>query len=164
VTLFWVILAGASVGIIFDFYRTFRRWQGWGRIVTFVGDIVFSFVALTILFWFFEKANALAFRSYIMWGSLLGLVLYLRLLSRFSVRGFFGIYGILTYFARLIQKGIKIPIRGLFMLMRPPYAMLRWFSLLVYRITEVILFEPIMGLKKRMKALLNHLLPPKTNG
>jgi len=132
--------------------------------VTFVGDIVFSFVALTILFWFFEKANALAFRSYIMWGSLLGLVLYLRLLSRFSVRGFFGIYGILTYFARLIQKGIKIPIRGLFMLMRPPYAMLRWFSLLVYRITEVILFEPIMGLKKRMKALLNHLLPPKTNG
>ncbi|GAB6156176.1 spore cortex biosynthesis protein YabQ [Desulfosporosinus burensis] len=132
--------------------------------MTFVGDIVFSLVALTILFWFFKKANALAFRSYIMWGSLLGLVLYLRLLSRFSVRCFFGIYGILTYFARLIQKGIKIPIRGLFMIMRPPYAMLRWFSLLVYRITEVILFEPIMGVKKRMKAWLNHLLPPKPNG
>lgn len=132
--------------------------------MTFLGDIVFSFVALAILFWFFEKANALAFRSYIMWGSLLGLVLYLRLLSRFSVRGFFGIYGILTYFARLIQKGIKIPISALFMLMRPPYALLRWFSLLVYRITEVILFEPIVGVKKRMKAWLNHLLPPKTNG
>lgn len=131
--------------------------------MTFVGDIVFSFVALTILFWFFEKANALAFRSYIMWGSLLGLVLYLRLLSRFSVRGFFGIYGVLTYLARLTLKGIKIPISALFMLMRPPYALLRWFSLLVYRITEVILFEPIVGVKKRMKAWLNHLLPPKTN-
>lgn len=163
-TLFWVILAGATVGVGFDFYRSFRSWLGWGRVVTFIGDLVFSVVALTILFWFFERANALAFRSYNVWGSLLGLVLYLRLLSRFSVRCFFGIYRIISYLVELLLRGIKIPIRGLILVMRPPYALLCWFSLLSYRIGGVILFEPIANIKRRVKVWWNKLLPPKING
>nr|WP_282433785.1 spore cortex biosynthesis protein YabQ [Desulfosporosinus sp. I2] len=158
------MVAGASVGVVFDFYRTFRRWQGWGRVITFIGDLFFSLVALYILFRFFEKANALAFRAYIMWGSLLGLVIYLRLLSRFSVRCFFGIYRILAYLTRLIHRGIKIPIRALVLIMRPPYAILRWFSVLLFRIGEVILIEPCLSVKKRIKAWVKGLIPPKTNG
>ncbi|TGE34084.1 spore cortex biosynthesis protein YabQ [Desulfosporosinus sp. Sb-LF] len=163
-TFFWVIVAGATVGLAFDFYRSFRRWQGWGQILTILGDVLFSLVALCILFHFFKRANALAFRFYIIWGSLLGLILYLKLVSRFSVRIFFGFYRVITYFAELIHRGIMIPIKALVFIMRPPYAMLRWFSLLVYRIGEFILLEPIVHIKRRFKELLNHLLPPKING
>lgn len=157
-------MAGAAVGLVFDFYRSFRRWQGWGQVLTFIGDIIFSLVALFILFRFFERANALAFRFYIIWGSLLGLVLYLRLLSRFSVRFYFGLYRIINYFAGLIHRGIKIPIRGIVLIMRPPYALLKWFSILLYRIGGFLLPELIMPIKKRLKGWWNSLMPPRTNG
>ena len=152
------------MGLVFDFYRSFRSWQGWGQALTFIGDVLFSLVALFILFRFFERANALAFRFYIIWGSLLGLVLYLKVLSRFSVRCFFRFYRIMMYLADLIHKGIKIPIRGLVLIMRPPYAILHWFSLLLYRISELILVEPISRIKRRGKEWWNNLIPPKING
>lgn len=162
-TFFWVIVAGAVVGLVFDFYRSFRRWQGWGQVLTFIGDVLFSLVALFILFRFFERANALAFRFYIIWGSLLGLVLYLRLLSRFSVRFYFGFYRVINYLVGLIHRGIKIPIRGLVLIMRPPYAILKWFSMLLYRIGELFLLELVMHIKKRLKGWWNSLMPPRTN-
>ena len=162
-TFFWVILAGASVGLAFDFYRSFRRWQGWGQLSTFMGDVLFSIVALFILFHFFERANALAFRFYIIWGSLMGLVLYLRLLSRFFVRFYFGFYRVMSYLAVLIHRGIKIPIRGLVLIMRPPYAILKWFSILLYRIGGLFLLELITRIKKRLKGWWNRLMPPRSN-
>lgn len=152
------------MGVVFDFYRSFRRWQDWGGILTFVGDVLFSLVAMVILFRFFKKANALDFRFYIIWGSLLGLGLYLRLLSRFSLRCFFGFYRVMSFLAKLIHRGIKIPIRGLILIMKPPYALLNWLSLLLYRIGEVILLEPIMHVKRRLKEWWKGLLPPRTNG
>jgi len=163
VTFFWVILSGAVVGFVFDFYRSFRRWQGWGKVLTFIGDILFSLVALFILFRFFERANALAFRFYIIWGSLLGLVLYLRLLSRFAVRFYFGLYRVISYLAGLIHRGIKIPIRGIALIMRPAYAILKWFSLLVYRIGEYLFLDLIIHTQKRLKGWWTSLVPPKTN-
>ena len=159
-----MIVAGVVVGIVFDLYRSFRRWQGWGQVLTFIGDVVFSLIALFILFRFFERANALAFRFYIIWGSLLGLVLYLRLLSRFSMRFYFGIYGVINYLVGLIQRGIKIPIRGLVLIMRPPYAILKWFSMLLYRIIELFLLELIMHIKKRLKGWWYIFRPPRING
>ncbi|MDR3600125.1 MAG: spore cortex biosynthesis protein YabQ [Desulfosporosinus sp.] len=157
-------MAGATVGLVFDFYRSLRHWQGWGRILTFVGDVFFSLVALYILFRFFERANALAFRIYIIWGSLLGLILYLRLLSRFSVRCFLGLYRVITNLADLIHRGIEIPIRGLVLIMRPLYALLNWFGLLLYRIGEYILLGPISRMNRRVKEYWNHLWPPKIKG
>lgn len=159
-----MIVAGVAVGLVFDFYRSFRSWLGWGQVLTFIGDVLFSLVALFILFHFFERANALTFRFYIIWGSLLGLVLYLRLLSRFFVRFYFGLYHVINYLGGLIHIGIKIPFRGLVLIMRPPYAILKWLSLLLYRIAEVFLFEPIMRIKKRLKGWWNTLMPPRTKG
>jgi len=156
-------VAGAAVGLVFDFYRSFRRWQGWGKVLTFIGDVLFSFVALYILFRFFERANALDFRFYIIWGSLLGLIVYLRLLSRFSVRFYFGFYRVINYVSGLIRRGIKIPISGVVLTMRLPYAILRWFSMLLYRIGEVFLLQPIMHIPKSLKGWWNKLMPPKIN-
>ena len=158
-----MILAGATVGLVFDFYRSFRRWKGWRGVSTFVGDVLFSLVALFILLHFFERANALAFRFYIIWGSLLGLVIYLRLVSRFVVRFFFGLYQFISYLGGLIHRGLMIPIRGLVLIMRPPYAVLHWFSLLLYRISEYIFLERLMNIKSQCKAWWSGLFPPWKN-
>ena len=152
------------MGLVFDLYRSFRSWQDWGRILTFIGDVFFSLVAMIILFYFFERANALDFRFYIIWGSLMGLGLYLKVLSRLTLRIFFGFYRFISFIGGLIHRGIKIPIRGLVLIMRPPYAMLYWFGLLLYRITQVVFLERIMRIKRRLKEWWKGLLPPKTNG
>lgn len=164
VTLFWIIVAGSIVGFVFDGYRSFRRWQGWGRVMTFVGDILFSLVALWILFNFLLKANALAFRFYIIWGCLLGLFLYLKLLSRFVLRFFFQLFIFISYCGNLIHRGLKIISKGLVILMSPPYALLRWLSLLLYRIGQNILLEPLLRLKKGYHFWWIRMFPPRTKG
>ncbi|WP_407314627.1 spore cortex biosynthesis protein YabQ [Desulfosporosinus sp. SB140] len=164
VTFFWVIAAGAMVGIVFDFFRTFRRWQGWGPVITFGGDILFSLIAMVILYRLFARANALAFRFYNIWGSLLGLILYLRFFSRYLIRGYFELYQLIENLLKLLYRGVLIPIQGLVLLMRPPYAILRWFSLLFYRIGEHTIYRPIERLKTNVKEWLKQRWPPRPNG
>lgn len=152
------------MGFVFDFYRSFRRWQDFGHILTFVGDVIFSLVAVVILFNFFKRANALDFRFYIIWGSLLGLGLYLKLFSHFTLRAFFGFYRLITFITKVIHKSVKIPIRGLEIMMRPPYAILCWLSLLLYRIGELVFLKRLVQMKRRFKDWWKGLLPPRTNG
>lgn len=163
-TFIWVILAGVTVGLLFDFYRSFRRWQDWGQVLTFSGDLFFSLIAMAILFYFFEKANALDFRVYIIWGSLLGLGLYLRLLSRFTLGLLFKFYRFISLLINFIHRGIQIPIKGLIIVMRPLYAVLQWLSLLLYRIGEVIFHKRAALIKKKLREWWKGLLPPRTNG
>ncbi len=147
--------------MVFDFYRSLRRFQGWGQALTLLGDILFSFAALVILFCMFEKANSLAFRFYVIWVSLLGLILYLRLLSRFSLRIYFRFYKIISFLAGLICRGIKIPIKVLALIMGPPYAILRWFSMLLYRMSEFLWLELSRNFKKKVIGWWNSLIPPR---
>jgi hypothetical protein len=69
----------------------------------------------------------------------------------------------MSYLAVLIHRGIKIPIRGLVLIMRPPYAILKWFSILLYRIGGLFLLELITRIKKRLKGWWNRLMPPRSN-
>jgi hypothetical protein len=149
---------------VFDFFRTFRRWRGWGPVITFGGDIFFSLIAMFILYRLFARANALAFRFYNIWGSLLGLILYLRFFSKYLIRCYFTLYQLITDLAKLIARGIMVPARGIVLLMRPPYAILRWFSLLFYRIGEHIVYKPILSLKLKIRKWWKQLWPPGTNG
>lgn len=153
-------MAGIIVGISFDFYRSLRRYLRWGRISTWVGDLVFSFMALVILFLFFQRANALEFRIYILWGSILGLFLYLRFLSKGFIKAFFHLFRLISYLLKLLREGLMIPVKGIIILMRPPYAILRWLSFLVYRILEAVFDQPLKRTSAWLADLWNRLLPP----
>jgi spore cortex biosynthesis protein YabQ len=157
-TFFWVILAGAAIGAVFDVYRVFRSWRRWGRFRTFAGDMVFSAAALYILFNFLMKANFLAFRFYNIWGSLLGLVLYLKFFSRILVRIYLKILDGFTYLTILLLSWIKIPIRGIILVMLPLYKLIQWFSLLLFRILERLLFDLMITLVQKLKRLLKQLM------
>lgn len=138
--------------------------MGWGKFATFTGDILFSVVALVLLFRFFLRANALDLRFYILWGSVLGLFLYIRILSKPSLWFFFKLYRLIESLVWIILEGLKIPIKGVMLLMRLPYAVLRWFSLLAFRFVESFLAEPIVRTRKKAINLWNRLFPPRTNG
>lgn len=138
--------------------------MGWGKFATFMGDILFSVVALGLLFRFFLRANALDLRFYILWGSVLGLFVYTRVLSRASLWFFFKLYRLIENIIWVILEGLKIPVKGLILLMRVPYAVLHWFSLLIFRIVETFLVEPIRRTQKRVLSLWDRLFPPRTNG
>ena len=157
------MLAGSAVGFFFDVYRSFRRWNKWGSLMTFVGDICFSLAALVLLFCFFDKANELSFRFYMLWGSLLGLFIYLHFISIF-------VQEILFKFFKLIHSVIfglvyllRLPYRGLILLMRPLYAILRWAGLLLYRMSEGLLSPLLYLAKDGIIKGLRRILPPRRN-
>lgn len=153
------MLAGSAVGFLFDIYRSFRSGHKIGFLVTFIGDIFFSLGSLILLIYFFNKANALAFRFYILWGSLLGLFIYLRVLSSFTLRILFWFHKLL----RLLMRGLLcifyIPYRGLILLMYPLYAFLRWLGLLLFRIGEALLGPSFCWLKNNMIEIYKRLFP-----
>lgn len=136
----------------------------WGKFATSTGDLLFSVVALVLLFRFFLRANALDLRFYILWGSVLGLFVYTRVLSKASLWLFSKLYRLIENLVWVILEGLKIPVKGLILLMRLPYAVLRWFSLLVFRFVETLLVEPVGRIKKRVLRLWDWLFPPRTNG
>lgn len=157
-------MAGVVVGIFFDFYRSLRRYLRWGRVSTWVGDLIFSLIALVILFRFFQRANALDFRIYNLWGSILGLSLYLRFLSKSLIKVYLQLFFLISNLLWLIRQGLKIPVKGVFILMRPPYALLHWFSFLIYRILEAALAQPLRQTRGWFSDLWNKLFSPRIKG
>ncbi|MCO5386291.1 MAG: hypothetical protein NHB14_11575 [Desulfosporosinus sp.] len=47
--------------MVFDFYRSFRHWQDFGQILTFIGDVIFSLISIVILFTFLKELTRLTF-------------------------------------------------------------------------------------------------------
>ncbi|MFZ3100926.1 MAG: spore cortex biosynthesis protein YabQ [Desulfitobacteriaceae bacterium] len=163
VTLFWIVLAGSTVGFFFDVYRSFRRWNKWGSRRTFVGDIFFSLAALVLLFCFFDKANVLAFRFYMLWGSLLGLFIYLRFISIIVLEILFKFYELIHSVIEGLFYLLRLPYRGLILLMHPLYVILRWAGLLLYRMSEGLLSPQLCRVKEGVIKGLKRFFPPRRN-
>jgi len=160
-TLFWVALSGLLVGVLFDFYRSLRRGLHLGPRFTALGDILFSVVALLILFYLFNKANFLALRAYLFWGSLLGLFIYLRFFSRLTRSLFHYLFSVAEKAAGLIRLALEIPWGLIVIIMRPPYAVLRWLSLLLYRIGQALVPALAHQSKNRIHKAWSHRFPPR---
>ncbi|NLP43041.1 MAG: spore cortex biosynthesis protein YabQ [Peptococcaceae bacterium] len=146
-----VTLSGVAVGIFFDFYRIVRWQLGLNKFLTFIGDIFFSCAAVLIIYYFAQKANYLELRFYLFLGSLLGLLLYLRILSSpvkkliiYLIRGLVTLKNLLKRALIFVFSGIA---RLLTLFMSVPYGLLRWFSLLLFRILEALWREIKAGLK-----------------
>ena len=131
--------------------------------MTFVGDIFFSLAALVLLFYFFDKANELAFRFYMLWGSLLGLFIYLRFISIIVLEILFKFYKLIHLAIEGLVYLVRLPYRGLTLLMRPLYASLRWVGLLLYRMSEGLLSPPLCRVKDGIIKGLKRLFPPRRN-
>lgn len=153
------MLAGGAVGLLFDIYRSFRSWNKPGSLMTFIGDIFFSLGALILLLYFLNKANDLAFRFYILWGSLLGLFIYLRLLSPVILKILFKLHKLLRLLAKGLINILRIPWRGLILVVHPFYEVLRWAGLLLYRMGEALIIPPLIRANKNIIKILKRIFP-----
>lgn len=160
----WILAAGGLIGFAFDWYRTFRRWRRWGPIFTFLGDVVFSLLALYILIVFLQRANFLSFRVYAFVGVLLGLLFYGRFLSKIVTGSALRVYHFLDWLAERILQGLNLGLRLLTALVRPFYTVLRWASLLFYRIAEALLWEQAHIRRRQAGDWWKRHFPPRTNG
>jgi hypothetical protein len=117
----------------------------WNRAVTFISDLIFSFLVLLILVFFFRKANFMEFRMYLFLASLLGLALYLLVLSnRAKV-----LISYFLAFVRQIGRGTAYGVKTFFytsnafwrLVLGIPYGVLRWVGLLIFRFGEAVVFR-----------------------
>mgnify|MGYP002407748843 CR=1 FL=1 len=142
------------MGFYFDFYRTVRWYIGLNRVLTFIGDLAFSFIALLLIYYFAQKANYLELRFYLFGGTLLGLLIYLRFFSPASKKLFRKILKLLTGYKNLVVGLIAIFFKGiariLTLLMSIPYGLLCWFSLLIFRMGEALGKESVTKVKARI--------------
>lgn len=158
------MLAGATIGLIFDFYRSLRKWLGWGRLMTVIGDLVFSGITLHLCIEFFLRANELEFRFYTLWGSLLGLMGYMRLFSPIFLKLFRRFFYFISATWRFLIDCIRFLVKTLALLMRPFYRVLQWFSLLVFRMLEALLGDSLRKVRGKVREVWKYLFPPRTNG
>ncbi|WP_261487503.1 spore cortex biosynthesis protein YabQ [Acididesulfobacillus acetoxydans] len=160
----WVLLSGMFVGFVFDWYRTLRRWRGWGPALTFAGDILFSSLALLLLAFFLQRANFLAFRLYAFIGVVVGLLLYLRILSRkvthFALRS----YGVFDGMSRLVGSAIAQMIGAVAWLMHPFYEVLSWLSILLYRFGQAVFLEAARSGRRKAASWWEEHFPPHRDG
>lgn len=138
-----ITLSGIFVGFCFDIYRIIRWQLGLNRVLTFIGDLLFSFIAILIIFYFAQKANYLEMRFYLFGGALLGLLIYLQFWSSASKKLFKAVLRVITNLKNLLVGIIlficKSLVRFLTLLMSVPYGLLRWFALLLFRMGEALL-------------------------
>jgi len=149
-----IILSGVFVGFCFDIYRIARWRLRFNKVLTFIGDLLFSFIALLLIYYCAQKANYLELRFYLYGASLLGLLLYLKFFSKSSKRMFNILFSIFFFLKNLVVSIIaKIFYSIAFILtqmMRIPYGLLRWFAMLLYRIGEALGRESVTKVKGRI--------------
>ncbi len=128
--------------------------MGFNKVLTFMGDLFFSIIALLVIYYFAQMANYLELRFYMFLGSLLGLLFYLRFQSNSSKRLFDFILRTVLYFKTilviLIMNTVKAIIRILTLFMSIPYGLLNWFALLLFRFGQALGKESVTKVKGRI--------------
>ena len=110
--------------------------------------------ALLILYELAQKANYLEWRFYLFVGSLIGLMLYLFFFSRFITKIFKTIIELfirsIEFVINLFKCVIHAIIDLLALLMSVPYGILRWFGLLLFRMSESLGKDSVTKVRGRI--------------
>ena len=71
---------GLIIGLIYDFYRTFRYYSKPKKLVSFIEDLIFWLVITFVFFMFLVKRTDGIIRGFIVVGFVIGYVFYLKLI------------------------------------------------------------------------------------
>lgn len=83
--LFYAIIAGILIGIVFDFYRIVRG-SKIQKVILFIEDILFCILCAIIIFTFLLYYNYAFMGPYVYIFILISMILYFRLISSFVIR------------------------------------------------------------------------------
>ncbi len=90
-----ILIAGASTGLLFDFYRLLRSWLQPGTISTVIMDLFFWLVLAPMLIIYILMANWGELRFYVLIGIILGLAFYYLIFSKIVIRIILGVTSII---------------------------------------------------------------------
>lgn len=82
------VLAGVTIGVIFDFYRVIRGLARPRKVFTYLGDLAFWVISTMVIFFLLLVGNWGEIRFYVFIGILAGIGLYLKCLSRYFIKTF----------------------------------------------------------------------------
>lgn len=108
------IITGISIGLLFDVFRILRKSFHTADWITYIQDILFWILAGSIMLFSIFTFNNGEIRSYVFVGMLIGIVIYMLVISRIFVKSSVKIIQflkkLLSYPIHLIEKIIKITI------------------------------------------------------
>ena len=115
----YTVLAGAGIGLFYDFFRVLRRVFAHASWVTQVEDFLFWVIATATMFYFMLSQNYGEIRPFVLLGALCGAALYFSILSRHIVKT---LVWIINYCIKILASAWKIitaPIRFIYKLVSP---------------------------------------------
>lgn len=116
------VLGGAVIAFIYDLFRIRRKAMKTSVVFIYIEDFVYWILVALVMFGTVFYSNDGELRGYIFLGSIIGVVLYILLLSKIVVnsamqiirivcRILIAIWRVLTYPFRLIYRILRVPCR-----------------------------------------------------
>ena len=133
---------GFCLGLLYDFYRVWLR-RGVGRLVTAIGDALFTCVALGGTFWVLLWLNKAEVRFYILLAIAVGAIIYLKVCSPVVLPFLQKLFHGISRVAKALFKIAAKILTALFM----PFV---WLSALLYRVCY-FLFSLFAKIGRRVK-------------
>jgi len=102
------VLAGAVLGIFYDFFRVLRKTLRHKTMATAVEDTIFWLAATLMIFVFLLYANSGEIRGFTFLGVILGATLYFLTVSRFFIKFTMAVISPLALMFQFIKKRLKL--------------------------------------------------------
>lgn len=123
------MLTGIVIGFLFDIFRVLRKSFKTADWITYIQDILFWLLAGGIILFSIFTFNNGEIRSYVFIGIMLGIIIYILLISRFFVKTSVSVINFL-------KKILSFPIH------------------LIKKITKIIIIKPILYFTKNIKQII----------
>lgn len=99
-----MIIVGMIIGVFFDLYQVLRGKSNPKRLVTDLFDILFSLLAVIIIFSALLYSNNGQVRVYVFGGVIVGLIIYYWLISKFVVKLWVKLVNIISWLVVKIKN------------------------------------------------------------
>ncbi|NLY67036.1 MAG: spore cortex biosynthesis protein YabQ [Tissierellia bacterium] len=103
------IYAGLLIGLIYDLYRVIRYFSRFKKLVTDIGDIFFWLIIALLFFYIMNKSNWAELRGYIFFGTFMGGLIYLKILSKLLYPIMISIFKSIILTLRWLIRIVKFP-------------------------------------------------------
>jgi len=123
----WSVIGGMLIAFIYDIFRIKRRAVKTHSMVIYIEDFLYWIIVALVMFGVVYYSNQGEIRGYIFIGMVLGIVLYVSLLSRIIINSTLFIIGILKKVIMTLWNILIYPFKILYRIFRVPLR-------LVYRI------------------------------
>lgn len=108
------VAGGLAIALLYDIFRIKRKAVKTGNIIIYAEDILYWLLAAVVMFAVLYYSNEGELRSYLFIGTLLGVIFYALLLSKYVMKSSMFIINILRKIAKVAWYIVSYPFRLLF--------------------------------------------------